>query len=413
MPLSHIALSKLKPEATPTKVGFGEGLYVLMTPEGKKHWRFKYRMHGKEKLLALGTFPYVGIAEAQAKRLEAKTLLAKGIDPSVHKKEVVAKTEAAALNTFEAVARAWYAQRLSGWKGNTAGYVLRWLDREIIPAIGTMPITQINAQHVIKMIRAVEARQANDVARRIKSVCGQVFRYAIVEGLTDTNPVATFHNKDALKPYTKTHYAAFDARELPTFLQKLERNDARLFPHTRLAMRLMALTFVRTGELIQAEWPEFDLAEAQWVIPASRMKMKREHIVPLSAQAIAVLQELFAHRNHPALADWPDYVFPNQTRVRKHMNNNTLLAGLKRLGYRGQMTGHGFRSLAMSTIKEKLGYRHEVVDRQLAHAPANKIDAAYDRAEFLPERKVMMQQWGDYLDKQAAGGVIINMRRVE
>jgi integrase len=399
MKLTDTACKNAKALGKPRKMADGDGLYLEVMPNGSKYCRMKYRFMGKENRLAFGVYPVTSLTEARERRLAAQKLLAQGINPSAHKKEALAKTEAAALNTFEAVARAWYAQRLSGWKGNTAGYVLRWLDREIIPAIGTMPITHVNAQHVIKMIRAVEARQANDVARRIKSVCGQVFRYAIVEGLTDTNPVATFHNKDALKPYTKTHYAAFDARELPTFLQKLERNDARLFPHTRLAMRLMALTFVRTGELIQAEWPEFDLAEAQWVIPASRMKMKREHIVPLSAQAIAVLQELYAHRNHPALADWPDYVFPNQTRLRKHMNNNTLLAGLKRLGYRGQMTGHGFRSLAMSTIKEKLGYRHEVVDRQLAHAPANKIDAAYDRAEFLPERKVMMQQWGDYLDK--------------
>jgi integrase len=410
MKLTDTACKNAKPAAKPRKMADGDGMYLEVMPNGSKYWRMKYRFMGKENRLAFGVYPVTSLADARERRLEAQKLLANGINPSAHKKESAFKAEAEALNTFEAVGRAWYAQRLSGWKGNTAGYVQRWLEREIFPAIGHLPITQITSQHIIRLIRSIEDRQAHDVARRVKSACGQIFRYAIVEGVTDTNPVAAFHNRDALKPYTKTHYAAFDARELPTFLQKLERNDARLYPHTRLAMKLMALTFVRTGELIQAEWPEIDLKGAQWVIPAIRMKMKKEHIVPLSKQAVAVLKELYTYRNRPTHATWPDYVFPNQANPHKHMSNNTVLAGLKRLGYKGEMTGHGFRSLAMSTIKEKLGWRHEVVDRQLAHTPGNKIDVAYDRAKFLPDRIIMMQEWGDYLDN--VGKVVVNMKAV-
>lgn len=413
MKLTDTACKNAKPKAKPYKLADGGGMYLEVMPNGSKYWRMKYRFMGKENRLALGVYPVTSLAEARNRRLDAQKLLDNGVDPSAFKKGERQQAVAESKNTFEAVARAWHTQNLSGWKSNTASYSLRRLEADIFPQFGHVPIKQVTAQHVIAAIRLIEARNAHEVARRMKQMCGQVFRYAIVEGLTETNPVVTFESKDALKPYAKGHYAAFDARELPTFMQKLERNDARLYVHTRLAMKLLALTFVRTSELIQATWDEFQFEDKQWVIPKERMKMRREHLVPLCKQSLEILEELQKYRApRPAHATWPDYVFPSQINPRKCMSNNTILKALERMGYKGDMTGHGFRSLAMSTIKEKLGYRHEVVDRQLAHAPANKIDAAYDRAKWLDERKVMMQAWGDYLDKQTVGGVVVTFAKV-
>ena len=409
MPLTDKKIQAIKPAAKEQKLSDGQGLYLLVSPAGGKHWKLKYYYQGTEKKLSLGAYPVVALAKAREKALEARRLLDGGIDPSSYKKEEKAKALIDAQNTFEAVARAWHQKNLNGWEANTAGDILRRLTADIFPAFGHVPIKQVTAQHIIAAIRQVEGRQAHEVARRLKMICGQVFRFAIVEGLTDNNPAITFHNKDALKPYKKSHFAAFDSRELPNFLRKLERNDARLYLHTRLAMKLMLLTFVRTSELIEATWDEIRWDEKVWIIPAARMKMRRDHMVPLAPQALEILQELYRYRHRPEGANWPDYIFPNQTTPRKHMSNNTILFGLGRLEYRGVMTGHGFRSLAMSTIKEKLGYRHEVVDRQLAHAPANKVDAAYDRAAFMAERVEMMGRWADYLDHVAKG---VNMAKL-
>jgi integrase len=213
------------------------------------------------------------------------------------------------------------------------------------------------------------------------------------------NPVPDL--RGALRPTKHRHYAALDTKELPEFLRVLDTNNVRLYAQTRYAIRMLMLTFVRTSELIKSKWPEFDLGNAEWIVPAERMKMKRAHIVPLSKQAVSMLLEL------RELNGKREYVFASEARPRQHMSNNTVLFALKRLGYKGRMTGHGFRALAMTAIKEKLGYRHEVVDRQLAHAPASKVEAAYDRAKFLDERKVMMQDWADYLDKIAVTGKVI------
>jgi integrase len=266
---------------------------------------------------------------------------------------------------------------------------------DVFPELGNRPVADIAAPDVLALVRKVEKRGAHEMARRAVQYCSQIFRYAIVTGRTDRDPAADL--RGALKPYVKGHYAAIDADELPAFLLALQNNNARLFLQTRLAVHLMMLTFVRTGELRQAQWEEFDLDGRQWTVPRLHTKMKRtEHIVPLSKQAVSILREM-----HKLTGQW-DLVFPNQVHPKKPMSENTLLSALQRLGYKGKMTGHGFRALAMSTIKEKLGYRHEVVDRQLDHAQRNKIDAAYDRAKFLDERKKMMQEWADYLDQVAA-----------
>jgi integrase len=270
--------------------------------------------------------------------------------------------------------------------------------------IGNVPVSDITAPRLLAAIRKIESRGAHEVAHRALQTCGQVFRYAIGTGRGERNPAAELKGTDTLMPVKRTHYAALDASELPDFLKALKENEARLYLQTRYAIELLMLTFTRTGELINAKWSEFDLEGRVWTIPEERMKMGKSHIVPLSKQAVEVLKKL------QAINGKRDWVFPNQTDSKKAMSNNTILFALSRLGYKGRMTGHGFRALAMSTIKEKLGYRHEVVDRQLAHAPRNKVDAAYDRAKFLPERRKMMQQWADYIDSLASGQNVIKAK---
>ena len=393
MKLTNTACLNAKPKAKPYKLADGGGLYLLVNPNGAKYWRLKYRYLGKEKTHALGIYPLVSLVNAREGRASAKKLLMVNLSPSTVKKGEKRKAIVNAAQTFEAVAREWHSTKLDSWKPTHAANLLHRLDLDIFPDIGSRPITEISASELLRTIKAIEARGANEIARKTLRICGQVFKYAIITDRRPdgVNPAAALSG--ALKSYKKGHYAALEAKDLPTFLRKLDRNEARLFPQTMRATRLMMLTFVRTSELIQATWDEFDFDAEQWIIPAERMKMKKEHIVPLSRQVLTLLKD---QKENTGAWGW---VFPSVTQPRKHMSNNTVLSGLKRMGYHGEMTGHGFRALAMSTIKERLNYRHEVIDRQLAHAHRNHVDAAYDRAQFLPERREMMQQWADYLEK--------------
>ncbi len=273
------------------------------------------------------------------------------------------------------------------------------LELDIFPHLGNRPIAEITPLELLEVIKKVEKRGAHEMARRCLGTCSKIYKYAIPNGIAERNPAADLSG--ALVPYKKTHFAAFDIKELLGFLHALEHNDARIYQQTRHAVRLLMLTFTRTSELINATWDEFNLDQGIWEIPAERMKMRKPHIVPLSKQAIEVLKA------QKELAGKWKWVFPNQIRPITPMSNNTVLFAIGRLGYKGKMTGHGFRALAMSAIKENLGYRHEVVDRQLAHAHRNNVDAAYDRAQFLEERKKMMQEWSDYIDILASGGKVV------
>lgn len=326
-----------------------------------------------------------------------------GIDPAQHRdasKRFVADQLA---NTFEKIAREWYANKVPTWSERTSKNMIQRLEADIFPSLGAMPITEIKHRDVITALRKIEERGANEIAKRLKAVCSTIFSYAIQCGLTDRNLVVDM--KDVLKTKRASHFAAIDADELPAFLTALASNEARMFEPTRIAMRLMLLIFVRTSELIETPWSEIDFDKGEWIIPWQRMKRGKlmvnpdmtNHHVCLSRQALALLRELHTVTGHNK------YLFPNQRDPKKPMSNNTLLVTLDRMGYKGRMTGHGFRALAMSTIKERLGYRHEVVDRQLAHAPKDKVASAYDRAKFLDERKVMMQAWADYLQALESG----------
>lgn len=395
MKLTNLQCKNAKPKDKPYRLAAGRGLYLEVAPNGSKYWRMKYRFKvdgkQKEKRLAFGVYPEVSLKEADEKCTEARKCLEQNIDPSQAKKVAKHVAEAKASNTFEVVARDWHDNFKHKWTDRHANTMLRRLERDIFPEIGASPITDIKPALLIKVLEKVQKRGAYEPAHRLRQYCSQIFRYAIIHQITETNPAAEIGM--VLKPVIKKHYNCIDIKEIPELLDAIDRNDARLHTDTRQAIRLLMLTFVRTKELIEAKWDEFDLDAAIWIIPPERMKMRNEHIVPLSKQALVILYDL-KERNEK----W-EWIFPGHHSPRKHMSNNTILKGLERLGFKGRMTGHGFRALAMSTIKEKLGYRHEVIDRQLAHAPKSMVQRAYDRAQFLDERTVMMQEYADYLDK--------------
>ena len=400
--LTNTAINNLKPKKKPYRVYDGHGLYLEVMPNGSKYWRMKYRIHDKEKRLAFGVYPEVSLAEARDKRNKARKLVAEGIDPSTEKKRIKRQAIINAANTFEAVALEWHENQKERWTPHHAVNVMRRLNIDIFPYIGKRPIADIDPPELLEdVLRKIEKRDSLYMASRVKQICGQIFRYGVATGRCKRDPSADL--RGALKTGKTKHYSALDIKEMPEFLAALEKNDARLFASTRRAIRLLMLMFTRTTELIHSTWEEFDLVNAMWEIPAERMKMGNPHLVPLSRQTIAILKEQKEETGHLNVP----WIFPSQVRPKEPMSNNTVLFAIGRMGYKGRMTGHGFRALAMSTIKEKLGYRHEVVDRQLAHAHRNKIDRAYDRAQFLDERIVMMQEWADFLDKVAVGGKVV------
>ena len=398
MPLSDRACQNAKPKAKIYKLSDDKGLYLEVKPMGGRYWRLKYRLDGKEKRLAFGVYPEVSLLEAREKRDAARKLIADGIDPQEAAREQREERALKAATTFEMVAREWHARNLPNWSANYGQDILHRLEADVFPEIGHKAISELKPLHVLQMLRKIEDRGAHELVRRTRQFVGQVCRYAIQTSRATINPTADL--KGAFKTPKREHFAAIEPNELPEFLATLNRNDARLFTQTRLAIRLLLLTFVRTNELIQAKWDEIDLDGAQWLIPAERMKMRRPHIVPLSRQTIAALNELRAMN---VSSDW---VFASSAKPRQHMSNNTILKALERMGYKGRMTGHGFRALAMTSIKERLGIPHEVVDRQLAHAPRSQVDAAYDRSKFLDQRRRMMQRWADYVDNAAEQKVI-------
>lgn len=399
MALSVKACDAATPKEKSYKLSDGKGLYLEIMPNGSKYWRMKYRYLGKEKRLAFGVFPEVTLAEARDKCLAARKQLDAEVDPSLARQEARRQKELEAGNTFEVVAREWHDQFKHQWKERHAAGLMNRMEMDLFPSLGRRPISDIKAPELLATLRKIESRGAHEITHRAHQISGRIFRYAIATGRAERDPSPDL--RGALKPVKKGHYAALDSKALPKFIQDLNRNDARLYPQTIRVMKLMMLTFVRTAELIEAKWEEIDFDNKQWVIPGSRMKMGHDHIVPLSDQALSLFIE-----QKEVTGKW-EWVFPNQVRPKKPMSNNTILMALNRMGYKGMHTGHGFRALAMSTIKENLGYRHEVVDRQLAHGHKDKIAAAYDRAQFLPERKKMMQHWADYVDDVANDGKVV------
>lgn len=383
--LTDTQVRNAKPSARPRKLYDARGLYLQVMPHGGRWWRFNYRIHGKSKTLALGVYPDVPLAKARARHQEAREQLADGIDPSAAKR--------ALGRDFETVAREWFAHWKLGRNERYAHYVIVRLEADVFPEIGTRPLCELSTAAFRDVVRKIEQRGALDIAKRVLQNCGQIMRYAVANDFAKHNPVGEIKPADILKSHKRRNYARVGAKELPGLLRAIDGYIGG--EHTRLALQFMALTFVRTSELIGARWSEFDLEACRWDIPAERMKMRTQHVVPLSTQAKAVLARL------EAISFARELVFPGDLDSTKTMSNNTLLFALYRLGYRGRMTGHGFRGVA-STILHEQGWPHAHIELQLAHQQRNGVSAAYNHALYMEPRTKMMQAWADHLDQLRA-----------
>lgn len=415
MPLTDKAIKEAKGKATQYKITDGDGLYLLVTPAGGKYWRMDYRFEGKRKTLALGVYPDISLRGyflekddpdtwmngARDLREKARKLLAQGIDPGERKK-ALRKAQADAENCFEVVAREWYGRQKAIWTEGHAETIMSRLERDVFPWIGGRPILELTAPDVLRVLRRVESRGAIESAHRIKTVCGQVFRYAIATGQADRDPTADL--RGALSPVQVKHMAAItDPDKFADLLKAIDAYKGSFI--VRCALQLQALTFVRPGELRHAEWSEIDLDALQWNIPAPKMKLRLPHIVPLSSQAKAILDEL------KPLTKRSRYVFPGGRTLEKPLSENGVTAALVIMNYKDIMTGHGFRAAARTMLDEVLQQRVDLIEHQLAHRVIDPNGRAYNRTSHLEARRIMMQLWADYLDGLKAGAKVLPLAK--
>jgi integrase len=391
VPLTDMQVRRAKPTDKPYRLADGKGLYLQVMPSGARYWRMKYRFNEKEKLASFGVYPEITLADAREKCLAARRTLASGLDPMEAKKDLERARVLQAASSFEVVAREWFENQKDGWSEIYAGKVIGSLEVDVFPRIGTKPIADIEAPHMLEIVRIVEARGVRETAKRILQRSRAVFQYGIMTGRCSRNPAADIDAETVLKkgPGVR-HMARVKVLEIPLLMRDIAAYEGE--PVTRLALQFMAHTFARTTEMIRAEWTEIDERAKEWRIPAERMKMRDPHIVPLSRQALAIIDQLREFNGGER------YLFQSiESRTRGPISNNTMLFALYRMGYKSKMTGHGFRGLAATVLRE-LGYSREVVDVQLAHAERNQVTAAYVHAEYLPERRLMIQRSSDYLD---------------
>ncbi len=398
-PLTDHQIKAAKPRNKPYILTDGLGLFIEVTPVGSKLWRWKYRRpDGRWNRLTFGRYPETTLLMARDKRLEAARLLSSKIDPAAVRDRQRHEAEAREIHRFEPIAREWLEVYQDRWQPNTRTNILHRLESDVFPEVGKIPLVDITHDSWLTVFRKIEARGAREVAHRLCGNCSQIYQYAITRDIVDRDVPGDI--RKALKPVQHGSFAAITADELPEFLSELRSNKVCMSRITHIAVELMLLVFIRTSELIETPWTEIDIENEVWTIPWQRMKRGRrrvnpdttDHVVFLSRQALRLLRELHG------ITGGGKYLFPNGRDWTRPMSNGAILAALRRMGYRGQMTGHGFRSLAMSTLKERLAVRHEIVDRQLAHSPKDKTERAYDRAMFLDARRQMMQDWADYLD---------------
>ena len=400
MALTDTAIKKAKTKEKPYKLSDEKGLFISIQPRSGKWWRFKYRFDGKEKLLSLGTYPEVSLKKARKRRDTAREEIADGIDPSAKRKaEKVAK---AGAESFEAVAREWFDKFSPGWAESHSSNVIGRLEKCAFPWLGKSSINEITAPELLRVLRRIENRGAIETAHRIRQYCGQIFRYAIATGRADRD--ISHDLRGAIPPPVTEHFASItEPKAIGQLLRAIDGYEGS--PSTRCALQLAPFVFVRPGELRRAEWQEIDLKAAEWKIPADKMKMKQPHVVPLSKQALAILEEV------QPLTGSGKYVFPSIRTNSRPMSENTVNAALRRLGYTGkEMTGHGFRSMA-STILNEQGFNRDWIERQLAHTEGNSVRAAYNYAEHLPKRRKMMQHWSDYLDGLKSGAEVVSINK--
>ncbi|EIV3803613.1 tyrosine-type recombinase/integrase [Citrobacter portucalensis] len=396
MKLNARQVDAAKPREKAYKLADGAGLYLEVVPSGSRYWRMKYRFNGKEKRMAFGVYPAVSLAQARALRDEAKKKLAEGIDPSFAKKEEKLVRDVQLNNTFQAVALEWHGTKVSRWSEGYASDIIEAFNKDIFPYIGQQPVNEIKPLVLLNVLRRMESRGATEKAKKVRQRCSEVFRYAIVTGRAEYNPAADLTS--AMSGHESKHYPFLTVEELPDFFKALSGYTGS--PLVVLAARLLILTGVRTGELRGAFWSEFDLEKAVWEIPAERMKMKRPHLIPLSTQALEIVQQLKVMSGQYPL------VFPGRNDPRKTMSEASINQVFKRIGYTGKVTGHGFRH-TMSTILHEEGFNTAWIETQLAHVDKNAIRGTYNHALYLEGRREMMQWYADYIDNIGKFNLII------
>ena len=389
--------AQLRNLSTPGKHADGGGLYLELTPAGGRYWRLKYRFGGKEKRLAFGVYPGVTLKDARELTSKARKVLQGGGDPGELRKAEKTKAVHESVNTLEAVARDWLKHQAARWDTDTAGRIRASLENDIFKPLGARPLASIKPGEIMAAVKKIEARGASDQAGRVLQRVKAVYRWAVTHERIDKNPMLDLVPSEILKPRDVQHRAAMDDKELPVFLPKLAAYEGD--PHTLHALRLLILTATRPGETRGALWAEFDLDAALWVIPPERMKMRNEHRVPLSRQAVEVLHSI------QVLSGERELVFPSPVYPSKPLSENTFNSALARMGYKNTATAHGFRAL-FSTVANECGWNPDVIERQLAHKEQNEIRAAYHRSTYLADRVKLMQWWADYLDGRTSGNVV-------
>ena len=402
MALTDIEVKKAKTTDKPMKLSDGGGLFLLVQSNGAKYWRLAYRFTGKQKTLALGVYPDVSLKDARQQRDDARKLLSDDTDPGENRKAIKAAKSDRAANSFEVIAREWFAKKLPGWAKSNSDKILMRLENDAFPWLGSRPIAEVTPPELLKTLRRIEERGAVESAHRMRNYCGQIFRYAIATGRAERD--VSVDLRGAIPPALKEHRAAItEPKAIAELLRAMDSYQGHFV--TKCALRLAPLFFVRPGELRKAEWAEIDLDKAEWNIPAERMKMREPHLVPLSTQAVEILRELHA------LTGTSRYVFPGARTNGRPMSDNAVLAALRRMGFaKDEMSGHGFRAMARTILDEVLQVRPDFIEHQLAHAVRDPNGRAYNRTAHLAERRKMMQQWADSLDKLKKGAEVIPLR---
>ena len=400
MSLTDTAVRNAKPATKPAKLFDERGLFLIVTPGGGKWWRFRYKFGGKEKLLSVGTYPDIGLKDARERRDAARKLLAEGVDPAENRKAQKSARADRAANSFEVVAREWYAKHAPNWAEHHGDRIIRRFERDIFPWIGERPIADVNAPELLATVQRIEKRGALETAHRALGNCGQVFRYAVATGRAIRDPSGDL--RGALPPVKGEHFAAVtEPKQAAELLRTLDGYQGTLT--VACALRLAPLVFARPGELRKAEWADFDLEQAEWRYTVT--KTNTAHIVPLATQAVAILRELHA------LTGTGRFVFPGARSNGRPMSDNAILAAMRRMGIgKDEMSGHGFRAMARTILDEVLQVRPDFIEHQLAHAVRDPNGRAYNRTAHLAERRKMMQQWADYLGKLKAGAEVLPLR---
>lgn len=404
MPLTDAKVRTVKANSKPIKLADGGGLYLDVRPNGTKLWRYRYRIAGKENVFAIGKYPESSLADARAEHGKARILVKRGVHPSHNRQVERLSNQTANANTFEAVAREWVSKKAGSWTPYYQRQVTNFLTADVFPHIGKLPIRSVTAAHLLEIVRRVEARGAVSVALLVRQWSSAIFRYAVATLRADGDPAAAL--RGAIQRPKVEHHKPLSQEQIKDFMAAVDEYGG--YRTTVIALRLMLLTFVRTVELRKAAWTEIDFERAEWRIPAERMKMREPHVVPLSGQAVAMLKELRSYTGGRSM------LFPNYRRPKGCMTATTLNRALERMGFNGKgsigFSAHGFRATA-STILNEMGYRSDVIERQLAHADRDKVRASYNHAEYMKERRAMMQDWATYLDSLPSGSNVIPLRR--